>query len=285
MTDYRGYGPHDPYQRPSVPMHDLNWSASPRQSPDFQSTRRFGTPSTEHSRTRIRLVSNISPGTSRHRVAARDPPELRNVNPGIDVALRNLRQETCISMNMFHDLVRSFEKQTLPLSEWVGGATLDMAWRDKVESSLRSDNERAQFTGAATRISDCRRVVKDATSKGKSIVSTWDEKDKIECQIRTAKKAVVYCDGVIELAGRAVHERLACRHLVQELKEIMNLLSKKRHPWICKLGSTTSDQGNALSADELRARWRRRTGRRRRSNRATQLSKQRQGQDARVSRI
>ena len=66
--------------------------------------------------------------------------------------------------------------------------------------------------------------VKDAIGKAKTVEAAWDDRYKMERQIRTGKKAILYCDGIIHLAERALSERLACKQLVLELEEARSLL-------------------------------------------------------------
>ena len=69
--------------------------------------------------------------------------------------------------------------------------------------------------------------VKDAIGKAKTVEAAWDDRYKMERQIRTGKKAILYCDGIIHLAERALSERLACKQLVLELEEARSLLTAR----------------------------------------------------------
>ena len=138
------------------------------------------------------------------------------------------------SIEVYQDLVQGFEEQTQALKNWVEDSTLDMAWKNKVKDKFRSEREASRFAGVMERIGNRQEAVRAAIDRAQRGASTWDRKHELELQIRTAKKATVYCDGVLDLAKRAADERRACRYLLQELKDIKSLLSRKRHAWICK---------------------------------------------------
>jgi hypothetical protein len=42
---------------------------------------------------------------------------------------------------VYQDLVEGFEAETLALKNWAEESTLDMAWRNKVKDTLRSERE------------------------------------------------------------------------------------------------------------------------------------------------
>ncbi|KAK0731429.1 hypothetical protein B0H67DRAFT_456261, partial [Lasiosphaeris hirsuta] len=153
---------------------------------------------------------------------------------GIDVALRNLNQEATASLNVFQNFVQGFEDQIQPLKSWVEDYTLDAIWKDKVKDKFREQREKDRFVGVAERLSFCRDAVKDAIAKARSFTPARREKYNIERQIWTAKKALVYCDALVDLARRAIEERVASRQLVDELGETKDLLHSKRQPWICE---------------------------------------------------
>jgi hypothetical protein len=158
----------------------------------------------------------------------------RNQNPGIDAALRNLNHEVSASLKMLREFVQSFEAEIEPLQAWADDYTLDTAWRNKVKDKCRQKRDKAWFEGITGRIADSRATVKAAVKNAKILKDLWDDRYKIEDQIRTAKKALLYADSIIDLAERATHERLACKQLVFELEETRCLLDRKKHPWICK---------------------------------------------------
>lgn len=197
---------------------------------------------------------DVPPNSSaRHRSGEHLEP--RNQNPGIDIALRDLRHEASKSVNVYEDLVCGFEEQTEALKDWAEESTLDMAWKNKVDK-LRSENEASQFAGVIERIASRQESVKSAMERAKQFISSWDERHEIELQIRTAKKAVLYCDGMVDLAKRAAEDRRACGYLVQELKDVKNLLTRKRHPWICKFDFVPFLVSRLLTADHVVGRWR-----------------------------
>ncbi|KAK3341371.1 hypothetical protein B0T25DRAFT_573762 [Lasiosphaeria hispida] len=156
----------------------------------------------------------------------------KNFKPGIDVALRNLDQEVAASLKIFQGFVQGFEDQVQPLKSWTEDYTLDAIWKDKVKDKFREQREKERVVGVAERLSFCRDAVKDAVAKAKRFTPARSDKYSIERQIRTAKKALVYCDALVDLAKRAVEERVASRQLVDELGETKDLLHPKRHPWI-----------------------------------------------------
>ncbi len=160
----------------------------------------------------------------------------RNRNPGIDTALRNLDHEVGGSLKTFQALVEYFEAQVEPLQGWAEGYTLDTVWRNMVLDKARRRGDRERFEGLAARLLGTRAAAKEAVKNAKAIKETCDDKHKyrMERQIRTAKKAVIYLDGIIDLVERAASERLACKQLVFELEEARCLLDREKHPWICK---------------------------------------------------
>ncbi|KAK4154746.1 hypothetical protein C8A00DRAFT_42552 [Chaetomidium leptoderma] len=166
-----------------------------------------------------------------HKKPLATPP--KNQNPGIDVALRNLDHEVRASLNMFRAIVQCFDVDIEPLRAWAEDYTLDTVWRNKVKDKVREKRDRERLEGVAGRIIDCRAAAKGAVKNAKALKETWGgDRYKIERQIRTAKKAILYCDGVIDLAERAASERLACKQLVLELEETKCLLDQNKHPWI-----------------------------------------------------
>jgi hypothetical protein len=154
--------------------------------------------------------------------------------PSIDIALRNLRHELSASLKIFQPLVQSFEADIEPLRDWAEDLTLDTVWKNRVKKFFREKRDRRRYEGMAARISHSRTAVKDAIKNAKVLKETWEDKHSLERQILTAKKAIVFCDGIVGLAERAASERLACKQLVVELEEAKSLLDWKKHPWICE---------------------------------------------------
>ncbi|KAL2136638.1 hypothetical protein VTI74DRAFT_2667 [Chaetomium olivicolor] len=158
----------------------------------------------------------------------------RNQNPGIDVALRNLNHEVTTALRMYQAFLQSFETQVQSLQSWAEDYTLDTIWRNMVRDRVRDKRHKEKFESVAGRLLASRASVKNATRTAKDIKEAWDDLYAIERQIRTAKKAALFCDGIINLAERAASERLACKQLVAELEEARCLLERRKHPWICK---------------------------------------------------
>ena len=176
-----------------------------------------------------------SPGSNRHepKKPSATPP-MHHHNPGIDTALRNLDYEVSSSLKMFQALVQCFEVQIEPLRGWAEGFTLDTVWRNMVVEKSRRQRDRERFEGVAARLLGTRVTVKEAVKNAKALKEACHDKYKMERQIRTAKKAILYANGIIDLVERAASERLACKQLVFELEEASCLLDRKKHPWICK---------------------------------------------------
>ncbi|KAK4039834.1 hypothetical protein C8A01DRAFT_16219 [Parachaetomium inaequale] len=172
----------------------------------------------------------------------------RDLSPGIDVALRNLNHEVGASLKMLQALVHCFEVDVEPLRGWAEEYTLDTVWRNKVKEKFREKRDRGRFEGVAARISGNRTTVKGAIKNAKALKEAWEDRHTIERQIRTAKKAIVFCDGIIELAERTATERLACKQLIVELEEARCLLDRKKHPWICKSTAPASSSYDIRSA-------------------------------------
>lgn len=165
----------------------------------------------------------------------------RNQNPHIDIALRNLSHEISTSPRVFQALVQCFEAEVEPLRDWAEDYTLDTVWRNKVTDRIRRPCNRDRFESVAAPILGIRATLKEAVNKARTAKETWDDKFKIERQIRTAKKAILYSGGIIDLAERAAIERLTCKQLVFELEEARCLLDREKHPWICKSPSVGVD--------------------------------------------
>ncbi|KAK4136540.1 hypothetical protein BT67DRAFT_374151 [Trichocladium antarcticum] len=170
----------------------------------------------------------------RHHKPKKHVPATRHPNPGIDVALRNLDHDVRTSLRISQAFVQDFDTQIKPLQEWAEDYTLDTIWRNIVRNKCRDKRDGERFGGMPERILRSRVSIKEAIGKAKTFKTTWDDQHGIERQIRTGKKALLYCDGIIDLAGRAGSERLACKQLVLELNEARCLLDRKRHPWICE---------------------------------------------------
>ncbi|KAK4105732.1 hypothetical protein N658DRAFT_131085 [Parathielavia hyrcaniae] len=157
----------------------------------------------------------------------------RNQNPGIDIALRNLNHEVGASLKTFRAFVQCFEAEIEPLRGWAEAYTLDTVWRNKVKDKCRRHKrDKERFEDVTGRIGDCRVALKGAVKNAKILKELWDDKYKIEDQIRAAKKALLYADSIIDLAERASSERVACKQLVFELEEARCLLDGEKHPWI-----------------------------------------------------
>ncbi|KAK3393768.1 hypothetical protein B0H63DRAFT_27607 [Podospora didyma] len=163
-------------------------------------------------------------------------------NPGIDLALRNLSQEVVSSLKMYQSLVLGFDAQTELISDWADGSTLDTVWRNKIKDKFRDKRERERFEGVAGRIANCKKYLKESIRSGLSIKATSDTQYKVEQQIRTAKKALIYCECIIDLSQRAANERRACRDLVRELEELKDLLNQRKNSWICKISLLSRSQ-------------------------------------------
>ncbi|KAK4451767.1 hypothetical protein QBC34DRAFT_400720 [Podospora aff. communis PSN243] len=244
--------PREPSHRHPSPRESSQRHPSPRQpSPEQQRPDRNWTkyspdvypmpyvaPIAEPTPYRISSSRSPSGGHASPRLSRRqrssDRSEVRSHNPGIDIALRDLRKEVSDSIVVYQDLVQGFEEQTQGLKSWAEDSTLDMAWKNKVKDKFRSEREASRFASVMERIGNRQEAVKAAINRAQRGTPTWDTKHEVELQIRTAKKAAVYCDGILDLARRAADERRACHYLVQELKDVKSLLGRKRHAWICK---------------------------------------------------
>lgn len=244
--DLRGYGL--PFRLPSLRGPSSGVGSDLSDPHEYQGDYAFGDLSLSddlHSgdmpHRRASIKNQAPKGSSRSRDSKhRSTKQLaaqRNHNHGIDVALRNLDHEVNTSLRMFQAFIQDFEDQIEPLQEWADEFTLDTVWRNKVKTKLRENRDRERLEGVPERVLACRVSLKEAIVEAKTVKAAWEDRYKIESQIRTAKKAVLYCDGIIDLAEMAASERQACKQLVLELDEARGLLDRKRHPWICK--STT----------------------------------------------
>ncbi len=202
-----------------------------------------------------------NPGSNHHESKKSSATLPMHYNPGIDTALRNLDYEVSSSLKMFQALVQCFEVQIEPLRGWAEGYTLDTVWRNMVIAKGRRQRDREKFDGVTARLLGTRATVKEAVKNAKALKETCHDKYKMECQIRTAKKAILYANGIINLVERAASERLACKQLVFELEEASCLLDRKKHPWICKSAAVEhpslppSDDSNAGQVLKREYRW------------------------------
>ncbi|KAK3382942.1 hypothetical protein B0T24DRAFT_498790, partial [Lasiosphaeria ovina] len=172
---------------------------------------------------------------------------------GIDVALRNLSQELASSLRMYQGFVQGFRAQTELLRAWADETTLDIIWQNKIQQQQqqherRSGNgdedqqqqhQRERFEGVVARVETCRACVEEAVHRGKSAVMASSiggsrNRQTVMAQVRAGRKALVYCEGIVELASKAANEWLACKYLVGEMEEARALLDRKKHPWICE---------------------------------------------------
>ncbi|KAK0618011.1 hypothetical protein B0T17DRAFT_495927 [Bombardia bombarda] len=161
--------------------------------------------------------------------------------PGIDIALRNLNQELSSSLVLYQALMKDFKGQTELLKDWADDATLDIVWKNKIKDKFSGRRERERIEGLPDRISNCKVPIKDAIIRAQLVKPTSDDlKYIIDLQVRTAKKALIYCGVIIHLAKKAINERVSCRALVKELEEAKELLGPKKHPWICKSACLSS---------------------------------------------
>ena len=202
-------------------------------------TRSLKSPKKQHSKG----SSGRSP-EAKHQELKRPLAASGNQNPGIDVALRSLAHEVNTSIKTFQAFVQCFEADVESLRGWAEDDTLDTVWRNKVKDKCREERDRERFEGAAGRIVDARAAIKGAVKIAKALKESWHDSYDIERQMLTAKKTLLYCDGIIDFAERAASERLACKQLVSELEEVRCLLDRKKHPWICKF--TLSDMAGAV---------------------------------------
>lgn len=147
--------------------------------------------------------------------------------PGVDAALEVLRKLILDFIKLYRRLARRFEDQTQTLAGWAGDATLDALWADMAKSFFceRSMGEEG-FKDGAIMISSCQQALQNAMARAQDNSRCNGTDYGMECQVRVAKKCIVCCDGIVELAKRAERERIACQHLIHELKDARDLLNK-----------------------------------------------------------
>ncbi|KAK1755005.1 hypothetical protein QBC47DRAFT_413917 [Echria macrotheca] len=180
----------------------------------------------------------------------------RKPNPGIDVALRNLNDEVSSTRRLYKAVVDEFELQISELVDWADGDTLEEVWKNKFKHKSRDRREGEKLGGVCDRLCNCRASIQDAIAKAQNVKALWKDKHELEAQIRTAKKAVVYCDGLIDLATKSAIERKASRQLIQELAETNDLLQRKKYPWIYGYVDATEkldDAGGSKKDDKAEA--------------------------------
>ncbi|KAK5663512.1 hypothetical protein OQA88_3942 [Cercophora sp. LCS_1] len=214
------------YKRPPRPFH--RGYASPEQPPSPSPKAR----PTEHGN-RENLTNNATLSSIATNRTKRGPSKHRSPGGGIDIALLALSEEVKSWAKFYRDFYQEFEHQVSGLKDWAQDSTLDTLWKDRVSAKLRGKAESERLRSMADRVLNCRETVKEAIeNKGGGRRSTQEAKYKIEHQVHTAKKALVYCEVLGELIDRAPEERAVCKHLVTELEEARSLLNRKRHPWI-----------------------------------------------------
>lgn len=147
--------------------------------------------------------------------------------PGVDAALEVLRKLILDFIKLYRRLVRRFEDQTQTLAGWAGDATLDALWADMAKSFFCEQSMGEEgFKDGAIMISSCQQALQNAIARAQDNSRCNDTDYGMECQVRVAKKCIVCCDGIVELAKRAERERIACQHLIHELKDARDLLNK-----------------------------------------------------------
>ncbi|KAK0751510.1 hypothetical protein B0T18DRAFT_69955 [Schizothecium vesticola] len=152
--------------------------------------------------------------------------------PGVSAALEVLRKLILDFIKLYRRLVRRFEDQTQTLAGWAEDATLDTLWADMVKSYFCERGMGQEgFKDGAIMISSCQQTLQNAIAKAQDNSKRNGDDYRVECEVRVAKKCLVCCDGIVELAKRAERERIACQHLIHELKDARDLL----HKWMGKL--------------------------------------------------
>lgn len=161
--------------------------------------------------------------------------------PGVDAALEVLRKLILDFIKLYRRLVRRFEDQTQSLADWAEDTTLDALWADMAKSFFceRSMGEEG-FRDGAIMVSSCQQALQNAISRAQENSKCNGTDYRIECRIRVAKKCIVCCDGIVELAKRAERERIACQHLIHELKDARDLLNK----WMGKSRLLSREDGS-----------------------------------------
>ncbi|KAK3695062.1 hypothetical protein B0T22DRAFT_533994 [Podospora appendiculata] len=173
---------------------------------------------------------STSPGVEGHRFAksVKNGSAQNNKNLCLDVALRNLNQAVSASLKTYQAFLEGLESQTKLLEDWAEEFTLGTIWRSKARNKLRGKRDKEIFDAVAERISNCKAGIVDAVPGAQRISPPpVDDKYRLDRLIRTAKKALLCCDVIIPLAGRAVNERIACLQLVHELEEAEGPLSRQ----------------------------------------------------------
>ena len=155
--------------------------------------------------------------------SSKEPP---STSTGLTTALEVLLNLTLDFLKLYRRLVRRFEDQTQTLASWAGAATLDVLWADMVKSFCERSMGEAAFCDGAIMIACCQKALMNAVAKARDSSAGTANDYKMECQLRVAKKCIVYCEGIVELAKRAERERVACQQLVLELKDVRDLLQK-----------------------------------------------------------
>ena len=152
--------------------------------------------------------------------------------PGVSAALEVLRKLILDFIKLYRRLVRRFEDQTQTLAGWAEDATLDALWADMVKSYFCERGMGQEgFKDGAIMISSCQQTLQNAIAKAQDNSKRNGDDYRMECEVRVAKKCLVCCDGIVELAKRAERERIACQHLIHELKDARDLF----HKWMGKL--------------------------------------------------
>ncbi|KAK1829811.1 hypothetical protein QBC39DRAFT_355405 [Podospora conica] len=174
--------------------------------------------------------------------------------PGVTAALEVLRKLILDFIKLYKRLVRRFEEQTQALAGWAEEATLDALWMDMVKSFFceRSMGEEG-FRDGAIMISSCQQSLQNAVDRAQEGSKGKGNDYGMERQVRVAKKCIVCCDGIVDLAKRAERERIACQQLITELKDVRDLLHKwmgKSRLWSPKDGGTDEQTGSRKQSRE-----------------------------------
>jgi hypothetical protein len=180
----------------------------------------------------VDFFSKLAVGWSKETGPSTASTELASTVPGVSAALEVLRKLLLDFIKLYRRLVRRFEDQTQTLAGWAEDATMDALWADMVKSYFCERGMGQEgFKDGAIMISSCQQTLQNAIAKAQDNSKSNGDDYRMECEVRVAKKCLVCCDGIVELAKRAEQEQIACQHLIHELKDARDLL----HKWMGKL--------------------------------------------------
>lgn len=142
----------------------------------------------------------------------------------LESALREMHHTMTHALAVWKPYLSAYGDHTANVDSFAEPATRDALWRDMLDAKLRDANERRRYDGAADRLREGLRQVRAELRETHDTGAGGESERRRERCVRVARKAVVACEGIVALAGRAAGDRMACKDLVEEMEETARML-------------------------------------------------------------